>query len=307
MNARSFALSLVLLLLAAAPARAQTERRTQVVDGRSRTYLLHIPPGLSRNTPVPLVIVFHGGGGQGAGTERLTRFSRIADRENFVVAYPDGIDRKWNDGRIVPGNRGARDEVDDVAFVSAMIDSIAADLPIDRKRVFATGISNGAMFSHYLAARLSGRIAAIAPVAGGVAESLARDFHPANPVSVLIIQGTMDPLVPFAGGEVARRNHGRIVSTGEAVRLWTTRDRCAPVPSRGALPDRDPADSCVVGTTTWSNGSGGTEVTLFTIEGGGHTWPGGAQYLPKWIIGSVCRDFDASEEIWSFFKRHPRG
>jgi polyhydroxybutyrate depolymerase len=306
MRARLISLPIFVSLLAAASALAQTERRTLEVDGRTRTYLLHVPSGLPRGRPAALVLVFHGGGGQGLGTERLTHFSRIADRENFIVAYPDGINRRWNDGRNGSAFR-ARERIDDVAFVSATIEAIAGERLIDRKRVYATGISNGAIFSHFLAAHLSTKIAAIAPVVGGVAESLARDFHPAEPVSVLVVQGTLDPLVPYDGGAVARQQQGRIVSTNEAVRLWVASDHCAANPSRGELPDRDPTDGCRVRTATWSNGGGGSAVTLYTIEGGGHTWPGGPQYLPRWIIGAVCRDFDASEEIWSFFKQHPKG
>jgi polyhydroxybutyrate depolymerase len=306
MRTRLIGLAAILSLLAVGQALAQTERRTLEFGGYSRTYLLHVPPALQTARPAPLVIVFHGGGGQGFGTERLTHFSRIADRENFVVAYPDGIGRQWNDGRTVRGLPAQREQVDDVAFISAMIESIAGERAIDRKRIYATGISNGAIFSHFLAARLSTKIAAIAPVVGGMAENVARDFRPAEPVSVLIIQGTLDPLVPFDGGAVARRNHGRIIPTHDAIRLWVTCDHCAPNPRHGELPDRDPADGCRVRTAAWSSGRGGSDVTLYTIEGGGHTWPGGAQYLPRWIVGAVCRDFDASEEIWSFFKLHPK-
>jgi polyhydroxybutyrate depolymerase len=290
----------------AATASTRTESRTILVEGRARTYRLHVPDGLPRDRPAPLVLAFHGGGGQGFGTERLTGFSALADREKFLVVYPDGLDRRWNDGRNPPGLPASRERVDDIAFVRALLDALAKEFPVDPRRVFATGISNGAMFSHFLATRLAGRIAAIAPVVGGVPEEVAQDFRPGQPVSVLIIQGTMDPLVPYAGGPVTRWNRGRVISTDEAVRRWVKHDGCAGAAITGDLPDRDPNDGCRVRWTTWTGGRAGTEVTLYTITGGGHTWPGGAQYLPRSFIGNVCRDFDAAEVIWEFFQRHPK-
>ncbi|OAI42250.1 hypothetical protein AYO41_04535 [Verrucomicrobia bacterium SCGC AG-212-E04] len=295
-----------LICLAVTTVFGRSASRSIAVDGRARTFVLHVPENLPRDRPVPLLLVFHGGGGQGLGTERFTRFSPIADREQFIVAYPDGLNRSWNDGRNAPGLFGRRDHVDDIAFVTALTDSLTREFSIDPKRIFATGISNGGMFSHYLATRLSQRIAAIAPVVGGLAEDVALAFKVDSPVSVFIIQGTADPLVPYDGGPIARQARGRIVSTNEAVRRWVATDGCKSPPRTGYLPDRDPSDGCRVNWFTWTGGRDTAEVTLYRIEGGGHTWPGGPQYLPQRFIGNVCRDFDASEVIWDFFKRHPK-
>jgi polyhydroxybutyrate depolymerase len=283
-----------------------TVRREMELHGQQRTYLLHVPGNLPTDRPVPLVFVFHGGGGDGAGIERMTRFSDLADREGFIVVYPDGLWKNWNDGRAPNVSRAHRENVDDIGFVSALIDAVSMDYRIDPKRIFATGISNGGIFSHYLGANLSSRIAAIAPVSGGIAEPFSDRFKPENPVSVFIIQGTDDPLVPFHGGGIVRGRRGRIIDTDEAVRLWTQRDGCKPEPRAGTLPDADRRDRCTVKWYSWSRGRENTEVKLFVIQGGGHTWPGGAQYLPALIVGRVCRDFNATEAIWEFFKNHPR-
>ena len=276
------------------------------VDGLRRSYRLFVPTGLKDAETIPLVLVFHGGGGTGWGTERLTGFSDLAERERFIVAYPNGIGRSWNDGRDTTVSRAHRDHIDDVRFIATMIDAISTEHRIDPKRIYATGISNGAIFSHYLGARLARRIAAIAPVVGGIAEPFDKHFKAEQPVSVLILQGTDDPLVPFDGGDVAGGKRGRIISTKETVKKWTQQDRCGPTPEIAKILNHDPDDGCEAERSTWSSCRDGTEVTLYTLRGAGHTWPGGAQYLPQRFIGKVCRDIDATEVIWNFFKRHAK-
>jgi polyhydroxybutyrate depolymerase len=276
------------------------------VDGLKRTYRLFVPDELKDSSSVPLVLVFHGGGGTGWGTERLTGFSDLAEKELFIVAYPNGVGRSWNDGRDTTVSRAHRDHIDDVHFVAAMIDAISKKYRIDPKRIYATGISNGAIFSHYLGANLATRIAAIAPVVGGIAEPFDGRFKPEQPVSVLILQGTDDPLVPFDGGEVAGGKRGRIISTADTVKKWTQRDGCGPAPEIAKIIDSDPDDGCEAERSTWSSCRDGTDVTLYTLRGAGHTWPGGAQYLPQRFIGKVCRDIDATQVIWDFFKHHAK-
>lgn len=288
------------------PPDPHTVARTLSHGGRERSYRLHVPPGIDRRAPVPLVLVLHGGGGNAIGTERMTGFSVISDREGFVAVYPEGVDRNWNDGRDASVSPAHRDGIDDLGFIAALIDAVGRELAINPDRIYATGISNGAIFSHYIAANLSPRIAAIAPVVGGIAEPFFADFHPERPVSVLVVQGTEDPLVPYGGGGILKGKRGRIVSTGAALHAWIERDGCRAEPKAETLPDRDPGDGCVVKRSTWSGGAEGTEVSLLRIEGGGHTWPSGPQYLPEAIIGRVCRDIDGSELIWEFFRTHAR-
>jgi polyhydroxybutyrate depolymerase len=201
MRRLSPALALAGLLAAASTPAAERPLATHTIEvgGLSRTYHVHVPPGLDA-APAPLVLVFHGGGSNGPATERLTRFTALADREGFVVALPDGVGHNWNDGREIARSRAHRDHVDDVAFVAALLDAVPRHHAIDPRRVYATGISNGGIFSHYLAAHLAGRLAAIAPVVGGIADPPSRWLRPERPVSVLILQGTSDPLVPYHGG-----------------------------------------------------------------------------------------------------------
>jgi polyhydroxybutyrate depolymerase len=211
--------------------------------------------------------------------------------------------RHWRDGRTMPKGMLA-DDADDVGFISALIDDAAKLQPVDAKRVFATGISNGAIFSNFLALKLSNRIAAIAPVAGGVASDVAADFHPAVPVSVLIINGRDDPLVPYDGGAVGR-THGSIVATERALQLWLDADDLHGEPHVRNVAAQKTGD-CSEQWLSWNGGRNGSAATQVTLAGGGHTWPGGAQYLPKAIVGAVCPELDASRAIWDFFKLHPK-
>ena len=286
----------------AAAAERALAPHTMELDGITRSYHLHVPSAIGP-APAPLVLVFHGGGGTGPGTERLTRFTALADREGFLVAFPEGVEKNWNDGREFTGSRAHRDHVDDVAFVTALIDAIGHAHAVDPRRVYATGISNGGIFSHYLAAHLSARIAAIAPVVGGIADPPEAWLRPEQPVSVLMLQGTRDPLVPYHGGAVAF-DRGKIIDTEEAARRWAALNG-GREPVREPLP-ADGKDRCGGLRTIYPGGRDGSEVTLVRLDGGGHTWPGGAQYLPELLIGRVCRDFDATVLIWDFFKAHPK-
>lgn len=286
----------------------QTETITLTVDGRERLALLHVPPVLDETKPAPLVFAFHGGGGTAANTLSLTKLHELADREGFLVVFPQGIGNSWNDGRVTQVSQAHREGVDDLAFIDALLARLLETRRIDPKRVFATGISNGGMFTHHLAANRAEKFAAIAPVVGGITKPFHERFKPAAAVSVLIIQGTDDPLVPYAGGQVLPRrkeDRGSIISTDEAVRLWVNANACQQASAPTMLADADPADGCQTEVTQWKGGRDGSEVRLYQVKGGGHTWPDGPQYLPEAIIGRVTHDFD-SQAIWDFFKSHPK-
>lgn len=269
------------------------------VDGRERTYRLALPDRL--DSPKPLVLVFHGGGGNSRQMARHTGFAGLARQEGFIAVFPDGYKNNWNDGRTDLKAPAFKEQVDDLAFIGHLLDELSKKYPVDPERIYTTGISNGGIFSHYLAARMADRIRAAAPVVGGMAEPVAASFAPSRPVSLLVIQGTDDPLVPHAGGGVGfRGERGRIVSTQKALELWRQADGCQVEPRVDELEDRDPGDGCRVTRSVWA-GKNGTEVVYYEVRGGGHGWPGSSQYLPRRTIGTVCQDFDATRVIWDFF------
>lgn len=287
------------------PLDPNTAAHTTSFAGKARSWYLHVPPALQPLQPAPLVIALHGGGGRARSLESFTHLSALADREGFLVAYPQGEGHNWYDGRETDTSEAHRTKRDDAGFIAAMIEQIDRVHRVDRKRIYATGISNGGMFAHYLAGTLHGTFAAIAPVVGGMADPWHTGFAPKEPVAVMIVQGTADPLVPYGGGEVAR-DRGRVIPTEETVRKWVAANGCTSVSATDHLPDRDPDDGCTGERTMWTSCRGGADVELITLRGGGHTWPGGTQYLPERVIGTVCRDFDGAAAIWEFFKAHPK-
>jgi polyhydroxybutyrate depolymerase len=314
MRSRPFlaASSLVLLASCLGPGRADDQPDAPTgkltLQGRERTWRIHRPRGRDRTKVAPLVFVLHGGGGTARGMEDLTRhgWDTLADKEGFVVVYPDGVKRGWNDGRTIEGQK-ERNEVDDLAFFATLVDRLVKEENLDRKAVFATGISNGGFMSHHLGRALSDRFAAIAPVAANLqtAEDLA--IVPSCAVSVLAINGTKDPLVPFNGGNVGigPLDRGKCRSAADTIAWWVKQDGCEEKGSVTELPTADNDDPTRARKEVHA-GKNGIDVVLITIDDGGHTWPGGVQYLPERIIGKTSRQFDANKVIWEFFKAHKR-
>jgi polyhydroxybutyrate depolymerase len=303
------------LNLIAMPATAGIEKKATLIhDNIERSYHIYIPSSFNNTVKSPLVIALHGRGGEGESMILLTRggFNKLADEEGFIVAYPDGIDRGWNDGRMESEDpdRPHRENIDDVGFISALIDTITGEYNLDTKRVYVTGVSNGAILSYRLACELSQKITAIAPVDGSIPKRYVSECSPAIPVSVLAINNINDPLVPFEGGEIIarlpRERLGMVLSVEQSIAFWVKNNNCPPNPVVTEEPDRDPADGTRVLRKQYVNPDTGIEVILYAIDGGGHTWPGGVQYLPVWIIGKTSKDIDANEVIWAFFKRHTR-
>jgi polyhydroxybutyrate depolymerase len=238
---------------------------------------------------------------------RLTNLDARADREGWVVAYPDGVEGHWNDGRgttVIPAHR---DDVDDVGLAAALVDHLAATAGVDRDRVYATGFSNGAMFCHRLATERPSLVAAIAPVAGTMPVPLLDAERP-RAVPVLIVHGTADPVVAYEGGAVmADPARGRVASVEQTAARWRAANRCRPEPTVEDLPHRDASDPTRIRMATWTPADDdGADVVVVTVDGGGHTWPGGLQYQPQRVIGPVAGDVHASDLIAAFCRGRAR-
>jgi polyhydroxybutyrate depolymerase len=261
--------------------------------GRTRTFIVHLPEGFTDQEPTPLMLSFHGRHGQGKDQAKLSGFDQVADRHGFIVVYPDGVGESWN---ALAGSGEAQElEVDDVGFVGALIDYLMERYTIDPRRIYASGMSNGGAFVHRLGCEMSGRFAAIASVAGQMAPELAKQCKPTDPVAVIDFHGTKDRIAPYDGGET--KGGGGLLSAQATVDVWRSINGC----------DNTAKVTFSKGDTTCRTFYGGrAPVTLCTVEGTGHTWPGGFQYLPRILVGQTSRDVDASEMIWDFFAANPK-
>ncbi len=290
----------------ASPARTVTETHTLEFGGRTRSYIVHRPG----NAPpiAPLVVVLHGGGGAANTMANFTGMSRIADREGFIAVYPDGVGNSWNDGRGDPAVAAERLEIDDVGFLSTLVDEMVNSYGADPNRIFVTGISNGGFMSERVACELSGKIAAIASIAATMGTKLVETCKPTRPVPVMLFNGDADPLVPYEGGFIqalGQTRVGEIISVAATVAFWTQNNGCSAPRTTGRLPDLDPNDQVQIRQETYAGCKDDADVVAFTMEGGGHVWPGGIQYLPVAAIGHTTKDIDASELMWAYFKQHP--
>jgi polyhydroxybutyrate depolymerase len=275
--------------------------------GAARSYLLHVPPRAS-SAPLPLVIAFHGGGGNAAGFQRYAGLDTLADRDGFLVAYPNGSSRLF-EGRLLTWNAGAccgfaaETQVDDVGFALAVIEDVAEHSALDRSRIYATGHSNGAMMAYRLGAEAAERVAAIAPVAGAMA--LDR-FAPGRAVPVLHIHSVDDPRARYAGGVTETLGRAIVHRPAEAeLARWRQRNGCPEAPA--VLEQRTwraEGDSEHTATLlAWAPCADGSEVRLWKLTGAGHGWPGAAPVLPERLLGPRSDVISAADEVWAFLRR----
>lgn len=322
-----------------------------VVDGVVREYLRYVPSAVPSG-PRPLVLVLHGGfvGGLGlasgdqaeADSNPQAHWKEIADREGLIVVFPTGLDDNWNDCRSDALNRAGEDvtsTADDVGFLSAVIDHVDADpaLEVDLSRVYATGVSNGGLMSYRLAFELSDRIAAAGAVVANLpVDPLGECTAPTQPVTVAIMNGDEDPLMPWDGGCVSGEglgsqcNRGRVMSTTDTVAFWTDHNATTVNHDPIEYPDGPHWDRSRVIRHDYTGGGDGTEVVLFHVDGGGHSMPTldhtglgsllgtirdieGADLIEigysLWGLAKgleTNRDIEGAEELWAVMKRHTR-
>ncbi|MEP2935354.1 MAG: PHB depolymerase family esterase [Gilvibacter sp.] len=279
-------------------------KRTILWQGIERNYLIHLPPVDYMLASMPVIVNLHGGGGTAKGTSRLNkwRFNELADQDGFIVVYPNAIDKSWNDGRsqiLKPQNK----DVDDVGFIAAIIQELKAIYDVDLTKIYATGMSNGGFMTTRLLCDRADLFRGGAVVTASISKEYFPQCAPTQKVGVLVINGTADPLVPYNGGQIKvfRKTRGEILSTDDYINFWIANNDCNSDPSRTDLPDSKPYDGTTV-TVSQYDCDTGNPVVLYRVNGGGHTWPGGKQYLGKRLIGVTSREFNACEVIWDFFK-----
>ncbi len=285
------------------------QQGTITLQGHKRTFKYYIPNSYSSGKPVPLLFSFHGRGSHAEKQIKLTNFDQLAEKEGFIAVFPNsaeinepnlksGHERQWNDGRFdTPVNRAG---IDDVKFTSEMIDYFARHYNVDLDRVYATGMSNGAYFVNRLAIELSDRLAGIGAVAGTIATPIATQ-KPRSPVSVVLMMGTEDPIVPYEGVS------GYSLSAEETVDYWKNANALDSKPSTKTLVQPVKTDKTKVIRKKYKHAGQQTEVTLYKVINGGHTWPGGPQYAKPSKIGLASKQLEASKVIWDELKKFKRG
>ena len=275
-------------------------------SGITRSCFIHIPKGFSNQKTYPLVFILHGGGGNSLQVAGHSQFNKLADKYGFITAYPQGINKHWNDGRKVPKHREQDSKVNDVDFIIKVVETLKKKYPVDAKRIYAAGISNGGFMCQRLAVEKADTFAAVASIVA----SLPLFWKNSSPgkISVLLINGTADPLVPYNGGSLTikilgiRLNQGKILSTDKTIYFWLKHNKISTLPVITDIEDKVAGDNCHAVRFDWSDKDSGICVSLIKVINGGHSWPGAEKNLPKRIVGETCDDFNASKVIWSFFK-----
>ncbi|HEY8041665.1 MAG TPA: PHB depolymerase family esterase [Polyangiaceae bacterium] len=262
--------------------------------GLARTSLLHVPPSYDPTQGTMVVVDYHGFSSDAAQEVLLTNMNPVADAKGFVVVTPYGLGQGWNAGDCCTELQPP--SVDDVQFTKDLLALVSSQYCVDPRRVYATGMSNGGFLSHRLACAMADTFAAVAPVAG-VLGIPPEQCTPSRPVPVLDFHGTGDPVVPYDGGPAAKLLPPiTFRSVPDTMAFWRTADAClgAPVVTY---------QQGVVTCTRWSDCSGGVDVELCTVDGGGHQWPGSSIVVPG--LGNGTTDVDATARIVDFFLAHP--
>ncbi|MCX6875545.1 MAG: polyhydroxybutyrate depolymerase [Verrucomicrobia bacterium] len=275
--------------------------RTLTVNNQQRSYLVHIPKDHAPKQPTAVVLALHGAAMNGPLMARFCGLNTTADKQGFIVVYPSGTGGgpflTWNAG----GFQGkmAEGRADDVAFINRLLDDLGTVAAVDSKRVYACGMSNGAMMCYRLAAELSDRIVAIAPVAGTIAID---ESKPRRPVPVIHFHGTRDTFVPFGATHGRTPSFMRLKGVEEAVQTWVQLNQCDEKPKTDTLTKE--GDELKATRRTYGGGKDGAEVVLIVIEGGGHTWPGKEPMVS--FIGKSALNVSANDLMWEFFQKHKR-
>lgn len=299
----------VLALFAAFAGQSKTVQggetlvRSLVVDGLARSYRVYVPSSLDSDEAAPVILAFHAFAMNAQGLQRLIELDVLAEREGFLVAYPNGTGSTslfltFNAGGIAPPFDDGLP--DDVEFTRRLLDDLASIAAIDNRRIFAAGYSNGGMMCYRLAAQLSDRIAAIASIAG----TQAVEFPPPpRPVPICHFHGSEDGIVPPSGPAPGTPPFITFLTLDETVAIWKGINGCTTAGVTERLPNTT-LDRTLVVRSNYGNCATSSEIVVHRILGGGHTWPG--TKLPNNpVTGRTSRDISANEILWEFFRRHP--
>jgi len=321
----------------AGPLRAQETQEKIQVNDVTRSFVLHLPAGYSADRHYPVVILFHGSNQDADDLERITHFNQLADKDGIITVYPSAQGR-WNfgvhsesasaqnprrgfgrrgwgggggypgGGGGYPGGRGGQNPeetrnrpqpADDVAFVGEMLDQLALKYSLDVHRIYATGLGDGGFMAERIGCAMADRIAAVGAVGASFPKTMT--CLPARPISVLLIDGTADPLVPYNGGTYKERRFP-VLSAEESAKTWAKFDRCGEKPAQGKIAPLDKGGK-ETKTLVYSGCQADAEVELYSVKDGGNTWPGGEVFTTESEVGKTSGALNANDSLWNFFSK----
>jgi len=322
------------MLFAAYGARAQETKERVTVNEVDRTYQVRLPVGYDSTQKHPVVILLHGMNQEAGDMERLTHFDDLADKASIIAVFPVALHGRWNVGVRAPDSQPARSPMgrggrhggfgggfpggggypggsqgqgrsrdqnqpapaDDIEFLNRMLDRMATRYSIDTSRIYATGLSEGGFMAIKVGCSMAERIAAIAPVGAAMPKTMV--CLPSRPISVVMINGTSDPVVPHGGG-TEHNLQLPVVSIDDSAKAWARIDRCAEKPTETKLKAHEKG-GMETKVETYDGCQQGAQVVSYSIKGGGNTWPGGEQYEVEKQVGKTSHDLNANETIWNF-------
>lgn len=267
------------------------QKYTLNFEGNKTIYIIHLPKGYDKAKQYPLVVNYHGLNSEAAKQQRYTQMDNVADKEGFIVLYPQSYHKGWNAGI---GFRTYTKGPDDIGYLNKLLDTVESKYSINKNRIYTVGVSMGGSFNYRIASEMSNRIAAVASVSGLMSDSTLIYCNPVRNIPVLHFHGTRDHLMNYSGMRQA-------FGAEEVVKLWALKNQCGYPTDTIHIPNLVKSDRSTVSLIKYSNCANGSEVWFYKIKNGGHTWPGSAKAFK--FLGIKNKDIDGSEAVWQFFKR----
>ncbi|HUO25163.1 MAG TPA: PHB depolymerase family esterase [Candidatus Aquilonibacter sp.] len=300
--------------------RAQDAQERVTVNNVTRTYLVHLPEGYDQQQHYPVVILLHGLNQDPDQMARLTQFNELADKDSIIAVYPNALNGRWSIGLAAPAiyrgpyrrgpwgpryppppprqrRQGAGRPAADLEFFNQMLDKLSNKYSVDPARVYVAGLGEGGFMALRVGCNMGDRIAAIAAVAAALPKTM--NCVALRPVAVLLMNGTNDPILPHGGGSY-KDAPLKVLSAEDSAKYWARQNHCAEKPNQTKLPSLQKGfkDTKVY---TYDNCQADAQVALYDVKDGGHTWPGGEQYMSEKEVGKTSLALNANETIWSFF------
>ncbi len=298
------------------------ENLTLKIGSQTRYFRVYQPAGLATNAPV--LILLHGGGQSMTGIFETTAggtrvWTTVADEQKFLLVVPNGFEeatkssngnsQNWNDCRPLTSANPGYSSQDDVAFISDLIEWTKKSFSVDNTRFYATGVSNGGLLCYRLAAELNAKIAAIAPFIANQ-PSPNECVAPTASMPMMICVGTLDPLMPFVGGNVSISNRGTVLSAAETLNFWLAVNGVSSTDFLVInLPDLNTSDNSTIVKRSYGSSNPAKEIEFYTIVGGGHNMPSIANPLSasaQTAVGPQNQDIEGARVAWDFLKRHKK-